>query len=83
VSGYRPQKSAARPIRQNPIPELEYEDFTFSKTTFSTDAEGNVNEHIHKDRYSIRIASGWQKDIGDAPKNGYVAKGFTKYVFKV
>jgi hypothetical protein len=42
-----------------------------------------VNEHIHEARYTIRIASFWQKDIGDAPKNGYVAKGLTKYVFKV
>lgn len=83
MSRYRPQKSAARPIHQNPNLELEYKDFAFLKTTFSTDAEGNVNKHIHEAQYTIRIASCWQKHIGDVPKNGYVAKGLTKYIFKV
>lgn len=83
MSSYRPQKSATRPIRQNPAPDIEYEEFAFSKTTYSTDADGNVNEHIHQNQYTIEIARNWQKDIGDMPKNGYVAKGLTKYVFQV
>jgi hypothetical protein len=64
-------------------PGLEYEEFVFLKTTFSTDHEGNVDEHIHGDCYTIKIARGWQKNIGDGPKNGYIAKGLTKFVFEV
>lgn len=84
MSGFRPQKSAARPSGQAQKPDIEYKEYTISKTTFSTDADGNVNEHIHADRYTIKIASNWQKyRVGDVPKDGYVAKGLTKYVFQV
>ncbi len=84
-SSYRPQKSNTRTISGNEKSDLtEYQEFLFTKTTFVTENDGTTNEKIHGSKEStIKIAKDWQKNIGDVPKNGYIAKGFNKFVFKV
>jgi hypothetical protein len=80
TSAYRPRKSAAHPVTV----ELDYDEFKFSKTTYTTDLHGNVNEKIHSETYTIKIARQWQQHInGDKPKDGYIAQGLTKVLFQV
>jgi hypothetical protein len=79
-SSYRPQKSNTRITSAS---EIEYQEVSFTRTTFFAESDGTVNETIHTEKYSIKVAKGWQQDIGDKPKNGYISKGLNKFVFKV
>ncbi|KAF5325454.1 hypothetical protein D9619_009979 [Psilocybe cf. subviscida] len=86
----REYKSAFRPPRlpsSSPEPEViqteedAYATFDFNMTTMSTDMGGTVVKTTSNDSRTIKIARGWQNDIGTEPKNGYIAKGFMKFAF--
>jgi hypothetical protein len=63
---------------------LDFVKYNFTKSTYSTDNEGNVNEQIDTETFVIEVSKNWQEDgAGSVPKNGYIAKGLTKYAFKV
>ncbi|KAG6852271.1 hypothetical protein C0991_001402 [Blastosporella zonata] len=62
--------------------EIPYDRYKFTTTTFMTDAEGNVDEHIGIEEQTIKIASDWQSHIdGGVPMGGYLAKGLMKFAF--
>lgn len=63
---------------------MDFIKFNFTKTTYSTDSDGNVNDQIHAGIYEIEVASNWQKDVeGSQLNGGYISKGLTKFAFKV
>lgn len=66
------------------VPALNFVKFNFTKITYSTDSEGNVNEQLHAGIYEIEVASDWQRDADGSQSNGgYISKGMTKFAFKV
>ena len=79
TSSYQPRKVAALEGSA-----LDFIKFNFTKTTYSTDSEGNVNEQFHTGIYEIEVASNWQKDAeGSQLNGGYISKGLMKFAFKV
>lgn len=82
MSTFRPRKVLA--ASKSTDTEIQYDRYKFTSTTFTTDAEGNVNEHIGIEEKTIKIARDWQSHSqGDQPKGGYLAKGLMKFAFQV
>ena len=50
TSSYRPRKVAAQEI-----PAVDFVKFNFTKTTYSTNSEGDVNKKIHAKIYEIEV----------------------------
>ncbi|TFK58766.1 hypothetical protein BDN72DRAFT_884148 [Pluteus cervinus] len=77
-SAFRPKVAIPRPLSS--LREISYVEYSFTKTTFCADANGTIQENIVLDE-SIMISENWLDHQGVGPADGYVAKGFTKYVF--
>lgn len=79
TSSYRPAKTLV--VIPTAAAKIQYDQYQFTSTTFSTDQHGNVNEHIGLEEKTIKIARDWQSNISDVPNHGYLAKGLTKFAF--
>lgn len=78
VSSFRPN------IVESPQPEwLLWDDYTFRRVTIEIDSYGNIKQNLSSEDETIEISAEWRRNIGDTPKEGYVAKGFMKHAFKV
>ncbi|KIJ98777.1 hypothetical protein K443DRAFT_103331 [Laccaria amethystina LaAM-08-1] len=75
-------KDHKNPAVERPIQvELAYDEYEFERTTFTTDTDGNLSEHVSLETETIKIARDWRRHIGDKPAGGYIAKGFMKFAF--
>ncbi|KAH6885541.1 kinase-like domain-containing protein [Coprinopsis sp. MPI-PUGE-AT-0042] len=73
-SNWNPDSGAAKTV-------VEYDLYHFRKTEIQIDHQGNVQEVEGGEGDVIEVASNWRNEIGDVPKGGYIAKGYTKYAF--
>lgn len=81
TSSYRPRKTIA--TTPDASIEIQYDRYHFTPTTFAADEDGNINEHISVEEKTIKISRDWRANVGDKPKDGYIAKGLMKYAFIV
>lgn len=82
-SAYRP--SMPRPSTSQSVqPPIQYDDFSFTRSTITIDQNGKPHKVIENAQETILIARDWQKGIGGGESRaGYLGSGFSKYAFKV
>jgi hypothetical protein len=77
-SAYRPRKVTDK------IVALKYESFRFFRTEYEVEEDGTIYPVRKTVAETIDIVRGWQKHkTGGKPMEGYISKGFSKYVFQV
>jgi len=77
-SAYRPQ------LLRNSSPPLQYESHPFKKTTFKINEVGEATRVNSNEVETILVAQDWQLHRkGSVPRDGYIAKGYSKYAFRV
>ncbi|RDB24996.1 hypothetical protein Hypma_007390 [Hypsizygus marmoreus] len=64
-----------------PATELDYDFYSFTKTAFTMDSEGNIEEVLSIDSDKIEISRHWRKFIGDKAEDGYLGQGSMKFAF--
>jgi hypothetical protein len=71
-------------LLRNSSPPLQYESHPFKKTTFKINEVGEATRVNSNEVETILVAQDWQLHRkGSVPRDGYIAKGYSKYAFRV